>query len=80
MFICGGPCHLSSFKQCSGDFIFLREQLVYSGMERNETFLSLYHYLNNNLNMYIYVSWDHGNFVIYWTDRMRSQTSSSIVK
>ena len=23
LFICGGPCHLSSFKQCSGDLIFL---------------------------------------------------------
>ena len=25
----GGPCHISDFKQCSGDLIFLREQLVY---------------------------------------------------
>ena len=23
LYICGGPCHLSSFKQCSGDRIFL---------------------------------------------------------
>ena len=29
LFICGGPCHLSSFRQCSGDVIFLWEQLVY---------------------------------------------------
>ena len=32
-FICGGPCHLSSLKQCSGDLIFLWEQLVYSVMK-----------------------------------------------
>ena len=30
----GGPCHLISFSQCSGDLIFLREQLVYSAMEK----------------------------------------------
>ena len=29
---CGGPCHLSSFKQCSGDLIFLQEQFVHSVM------------------------------------------------
>ena len=32
LFICGGPRHLSSFKQCPGDLIFLWEQLVYSVM------------------------------------------------
>ena len=32
LIICGGPCHLSSFKQCSGDFIF--QQLVYSVTEK----------------------------------------------
>ena len=32
-FVCGGPCHLSSFKQCSVDHIFLWEQLVYSVVE-----------------------------------------------
>ena len=30
LFTCGGPCRLSSFKQCSGDLIFLWELLVYS--------------------------------------------------
>ena len=30
LFIWGGPCHLSSFKQCSRDLIFLWEQLVYN--------------------------------------------------
>ena len=35
VFICGGPCHLSSLKQCSGDLIYSREQLVYSVMEKN---------------------------------------------
>ena len=30
-FVCGGPCHLSSFKQCTRD---LREQLVCSVMEK----------------------------------------------
>ena len=29
LFICGGPCHHSSYKQCSGDLIFLWEQFVY---------------------------------------------------
>ena len=33
--ICGGPCHLSSFKQCSGDLIYLWEHLVYLLMEKN---------------------------------------------
>ena len=31
--LCGGPCHLSSFKQYSGELISLWEQLVYSVME-----------------------------------------------
>ena len=35
LFICGGPCHLSSFDQCSGDQIFLLGQLVYSVTEKN---------------------------------------------
>lgn len=30
LFICGGPSHLSSFKQCAGNRIFLWERLVYS--------------------------------------------------
>ena len=34
LFICGGPCHLLSFKQYSGDLISLWEQLVYSVMEK----------------------------------------------
>ena len=33
LFICGGPCHLSSFKQCSGDLTYIWEQLDYSVME-----------------------------------------------
>ena len=28
LFMCGGPCHLSSFKQCSGALFSLWEQLV----------------------------------------------------
>ena len=42
----GGPCHLSGFKQCSGDLIFLWEQLVYSLMEKINTsdFVLLPHY------------------------------------
>ena len=36
LFLCGGPCHLSSYQQCSGDLIFLWEQLVYSVMEKNK--------------------------------------------
>ena len=43
MCLCGGPCHLSSFKQCSGDLIFLWEQLVYSLLE--------------TINMYLYEIW-----------------------
>ena len=34
LFICGGPCHLSSFKQCSGNLISLWEQTVWSVMEK----------------------------------------------
>ena len=29
LFTCGGPCHLSSFKQCSIPYVFLWEQLLY---------------------------------------------------
>ena len=46
LFMFGGPCHLSSFKQCSEDFIVLREQLVYSVVEKKQTFC-LCHYLIN---------------------------------
>ena len=34
LFICGGPCHLSSFKQCSRNFIFLWKQFFYSIIEK----------------------------------------------
>ena len=34
LFTCGGPCHLSSFKQCSGDLTPLGEQLVHSDLEK----------------------------------------------
>ena len=44
LFICGGPCHLPSFKQCPGG---LREQLVYSVM------LSSFDHLINILNLKI---------------------------
>ena len=27
LFICGGPCHLSSYKQCCGEFVLLPHQL-----------------------------------------------------
>ena len=33
LFICGGPCHLSGIKQCSGELIFFWKQLLYSHME-----------------------------------------------
>ena len=45
--ICGGPCHFSSFKQCSREVIFHWEQLVYSVMRKIIIFLSLYYYLIN---------------------------------
>ena len=41
----GGPCHLSSFTQCSGDQIFLSEQLVYQVIEKIN--ISEYKYLIN---------------------------------
>ena len=57
-FICGGPGHLSSFEQCSGDLISLWGQLVYSVMEKinvyvwvNMYVLSLYFYLINVVNV-----------------------------
>ena len=34
LFICGGPCHLASFKQYPGDLIFLWEQLVSYGKNK----------------------------------------------
>ena len=45
LFICGGPRHLSSFKQCSGDLIFLWKQLVCSVMEKKQILMCLYYYL-----------------------------------
>ena len=38
LLICGGPCHLFSFKQCSEDLIILWEQLVYSILEQIKHF------------------------------------------
>ena len=38
LFIFSRPCHISCFKQCSGDLIFLWEQLDYSVMEKNKYF------------------------------------------
>ena len=35
LFICGGPCHCSSFKQCSGELIFIWKKL----MEKNNNYL-----------------------------------------
>ena len=35
---CGGPCHLSSFQLCSGDLIFLWDQLVYYCKYSNSDF------------------------------------------
>ena len=52
LFICGGPCHLSCIKQCTGDLIFLSEQLVYSIMGKKMS-LSLYYYLINIVNITI---------------------------
>ena len=52
LFTCGGPCHLSSFPQCSGDLIFLWEQLVYSGTDKINV-ISLYYYLINTVNIRI---------------------------
>ena len=46
LLVCGGPCHLSSFKQCSGDLILLWEQLVY--LSRG---VSLCYYLINIVNI-----------------------------
>ena len=52
LFICGGPCHLFSFKHLS----FLREQLLYSLMERL-IFPSLYHSLVNiELQFWVWIS------------------------
>ena len=45
-FMFGGPCHISIFKQCSGDLIFLWELLfLFSYVEKKPTYLSLYLYL-----------------------------------
>ena len=52
LFIFGGPCHLSSFTQCFGDLIFVREQLVYSVMEEYIIHI-LYDYLIDIVNMKI---------------------------
>ena len=41
LFIFGGPCHLPISKHCSGDLIFLCEQLVYPATE-------LLHFLSQN--------------------------------
>ena len=53
LFICGRPCHLSSHKDCFGNFIFIWEQLVYSVMG-NINIMSLYYYLINTLSLYYF--------------------------
>ena len=39
VFTFGGPCHRSSFEQCSGDLLFSDKQLVYSVMEKNNLWI-----------------------------------------
>ena len=48
---CGGPCHLSSIKQCSDDLVFLWEQ-------NKDFFLSLYLYLFNIVSIQF--------FILFW--------------
>ena len=45
----GRPCHLSSFKLCSGDLISLWEQLV-NQLGKRSVFLSLYYCIINTVN------------------------------
>ena len=55
LFMCGGPCHVSSFTQCSGDLTFLWEQLVYSVMEK---FASWPHYYCDYYNyLFVFLCW-----------------------
>ena len=49
LFICGGPCRLSSFTLCSGDLIFILVYSVWNILIR----LYLYHYLINIVNIKI---------------------------
>ena len=53
LFICGGPCHLSSFKLRSGDLVFLWEWLVYSSYGANKYFRDC---LITFLILYIFIS------------------------
>ena len=50
LFICGGPCHLSSFKQCSGT-LFSSENSLFIQLWGKQTFLSLYHYFIKFVNI-----------------------------
>ena len=55
LFLFGGPCHLNRLKWCSGDIIFLWEQLVYSVMEKNKYFQVCFfnYYLMHDVNIKI---------------------------
>ena len=50
LFVCGGPCQLSSSKQCSVDLMFHLEQFIYSVMEKKPPDISvLDHHLINTV-------------------------------
>ena len=52
VFICGGPCHLSSFKQCSGD-LNSSENSLFIQCWNEYVRLSFNHYLINTVNIKI---------------------------
>ena len=51
LFICGGPCHLSSYKQCSGTLSSAEISLYYSLVEK-----SLFYYIIINTNILVFFS------------------------
>ena len=53
LFVCGGLCHLSSCRQCSGDLIFFWEQVVYSVTEKkNVLFINIANTIILSLNFF----------------------------
>ena len=61
LFIFGGACHLPSFKQCSGDLVFLCEQLAYYCYRGKK--IQLYYKLVNIVNIEILTEFLLQNYI-----------------
>ena len=66
LFICGGPYHLSSFKQRSRNLVFLREKFVWSVMGwKKHSRLCLYYH--NNITKTLSLNFFYKNYIAHYS-------------